>query len=110
MEICDDIFSHPEIQMETQKHVSALQAYNGVLQAVPAIVYALFAGPWSDIHGRKVLMTWACFGYVFNNAVFMVNTFWWYELKAEFLLFEVREDLTESDLRWKVWAVLEGIF
>ena len=79
---------HKEEQVEVQKYVSSLQVKNDVIQAIPACVYVLFAGPWSDRYGRKFLICCCLFGYVIANGVFLINLYFFYELKAEFLLFE----------------------
>ena len=80
--ICSNIFNHSDIQKETQKFVSEIQAYNGMLQSAPSIIFTLFAGPLSDTYGRKPLIISSLFGYLILNVVFLINSFWFYELKV----------------------------
>ena len=79
---CTNIENQPEIQKETQRFVSEIQAYNGMLQSAPAIVFTLFAGPLSDTYGRKPLIISALFGYFVLDIVFLVNSIWFFELKV----------------------------
>ena len=82
---------HKEDQAEVQKYVSTLKIYNSVLQAIPSVLFTLFAGSWSDVHGRKPLIVSSTLGYVISNLIFMINAHFFYELKAEYLLLEVRQ-------------------
>ena len=86
-EVCDHLQLHNDEQVATQRKVTVLKMWNTILQAIPGVIYALFAGPWSDSNGRKPLMIFATSGYIFNNAVFMINAYY-KDLKAEYLLFE----------------------
>ena len=109
-EVCSNIHNQTEIQKETQRFVSEIQAYNGMLQSAPAIVFTLFAGPLSDTYGRKPLIISALFGYFVLNIFFLVNSIWFFELKVTSM-----HTIMERDVRrmfrlntcflsvWKTW-------
>ena len=59
------------------------QAFNGALQSVPAIVVAFFAGPLSDRYARKPFILLSIAGYIILNAIFLINAYWFYELKVQ---------------------------
>ena len=101
---------HKKEQAEVQMYVSTLKIYSTILQAIPAVIFALFAGSWSDIHGRKPLIVSSAFGYLISNSVFMLNAYFFYELKAEYLLLEVtnRTYIFVIDL-WRFFSVSADI-
>ena len=101
--ICDNIFNHTDIQVyyyytvnplislqplqqETQKYVSEIQAYNGMLQSAPGILFTLFAGPLSDQLGRKPLILSALLGYLLLDIIFLFNAVLFFELKVEYYI------------------------
>jgi len=95
-EVCGNLTLdvHNETQEETQKYVSSVQAYNGLLQNLPPLVFVLFAGPLSDTYGRKPLIVISLAGFFILNLVFMINSIFFMELKVEYILFECLQDLT----------------
>ncbi len=95
-EVCDNLTAdeNEDAQNEVQKYVSKLKIYSRILEAVPSVTFTLFAGPWSDRHGRKFLLMSSVFGTLISTAVYIINVRWYYELKAEYLLFEALKDCT----------------
>ena len=74
------------------------KGYNGLLQSWPAIFFTLFAGPLSEDYGRKPLIIVGLLGYIVLNIAFFINSWFMYELKAEYLLFECLQDLFGGDI------------
>ena len=87
-EICENIYDYPDLQTNLQQHTTALRTISRSLQAIPSVLYPLFAGTICDDYGRKPLILISILGFTISTTVFLINTIWWEELKAEFLLFE----------------------
>ena len=70
------------IQVRSHLDETSFQAFNGALQSIPAIIVAFFAGPLSDKFSRKPFIIFSLIGYIILNTVFLVNSYWFYELKV----------------------------
>ena len=68
---------------------SKIQLVTMFIKGVPPIIFALFIGPWSDNHGRKVLIILPLVGFILNYLWFLINTIYYEELVVEYLMFEV---------------------
>eukprot|EP00092_Neocalanus_flemingeri_P040034 GFUD01043604.1.p1 GENE.GFUD01043604.1~~GFUD01043604.1.p1 ORF type:complete len:483 (+),score=90.62 GFUD01043604.1:175-1623(+) len=75
-----------KVQNRTQEIVSELKTYEGVMMSVPAIVFSLFAGSYSDQVGRRPLLAIPFLGNIFSYLAILINLYWWDQLPAEFLL------------------------
>ena len=54
--------------------------------------------PLSEDYGRKPLIIVGLLGYIVLNIAFFINSWFMYELKAEYLLFECLQDLFGGDI------------
>jgi len=88
-EVCQHLTknaSYAVVQNRTQELVSELKIYEGVMMSVPAIVFSLFAGSYSDQVGRRPLLAIPFLGNIFSYLCILINLYWWDQLPAEFLL------------------------
>ena len=56
--------------------------------------FVLFVGPWSDNFGRKFLIISPLVGFVILDVVFLLNSIFFYELKADWIILEFIQDLS----------------
>ena len=66
-----------------------MQLVTMFVKGVPPIIFALFIGPWSDRFGRKFLIIFPLFGYVFYNVWFLINVILFDTFVVEYLMLEV---------------------
>eukprot|EP00096_Caligus_rogercresseyi_P016065 TRINITY_DN8603_c0_g1_i1.p1 TRINITY_DN8603_c0_g1~~TRINITY_DN8603_c0_g1_i1.p1 ORF type:complete len:446 (+),score=107.13 TRINITY_DN8603_c0_g1_i1:66-1403(+) len=84
--ICANLSGQPDIQNEVQGIVAELEIWDGVLVAVPALLFSLFLGSWSDAHGRKALLIIPFFGNILAFAAYIINYYFFFELGLYHLL------------------------
>ena len=116
------------LQNRTQEIVSELKTWEGIMMTAPAILFSLFAGAYSDLKGRKMLLAVPFVGNIFSYLAMFVNLIWWEELRAEYLLisglaglsggyvcfnigvYSYMADVSREDKRTMRMSLLNGIF
>ena len=62
--------------------MTELQAYKGMLQAAPGLLFTLVAGPLTDSWGRRPLLLCALLDHLLLCLILLVNAVWFLELKV----------------------------
>jgi len=93
--ICDDLLEDEyEDQERYVEHQASRVGYiSAALQAIPAILFALFAGAWSDVYGRRFLIILPLLGFLLLNMICLTLSAI-DGLTSEWLLLEAVQDLT----------------
>ena len=71
---------------EVQKTVTDLEVYDGILVAIPSVIFCLFLGAWSDTHGRKIILVLPFVGNFVAFVAYMINYAFFDELGIYHLL------------------------
>ena len=69
-----------------QQVVTNLEVYDGILVALPSVIFCLFLGAWSDTHGRKIILILPFVGNFVAFIAYMINYAFFYELGIYHLL------------------------
>ena len=71
---------------EVQKTVADLEVYDGILVALPSVIFCLFLGTWSDTHGRRIILVLPFVGNFVAFVAYMINYAFFDELGIYHLL------------------------
>ncbi|VVC40204.1 Hypothetical protein CINCED_3A021506 [Cinara cedri] len=79
--VAPDLYTTPNCLMETsaQHGVSIVNVWKNLIQEILSLIFIVFAGPWSDNHGRRrrPLMLVPLFGQILCDILNIVFTIFW---------------------------------
>lgn len=111
-----------------QKRVTDLEVIDGILVAIPALVFSLFVGAWSDSKGRKAVLIMPFVGNIMSFVFYIVNYYWFYQIASIHLLwgsvagltggyvclniglYGYVTDVTSAENRTMRLSILNGVF
>jgi len=74
------------IEEETQRRVSELKVYEGLIMNVPSILFSLVAGNLADSRGRKLVIALPFIGNILSYAWLLIVVIFWETFPATYLL------------------------
>ncbi len=117
------------ISNTVQNSVANFEVIDGILMAIPALIFCLFAGAWSDRYGRKPLLILPFVGNFLCFLIYMANHYWFEELPTGHMLwgsvaagltgvyvclniglYGYVSDVTTSENRTMRLSILNGVF
>lgn len=93
-DICQNLTSHNDSLTQVQKVVADYEGTLNLAASAPRIAFTLLAGPWSDRHGRKMLIMAPIFGQAVTAATFLINVRFFNQLPFEALYMEYVNELS----------------
>ena len=69
-----------------QDRAASLEVIDGILVAIPAVLFSLFVGAWSDARGRKAVLILPFVGNILSFLIYIVNYHWFDSIHPQHLL------------------------
>jgi len=69
-----------------QNSAASLEVFDGILVALPAVLFSLFVGAWSDARGRKAVLILPFVGNILSFLIYIVNYHWFESIPPQHLL------------------------
>jgi MFS family permease len=80
--------------VEVQKVVAEYESTLNLVATLPRVTFTLLAGPWSDRHGRKLLILVPIFGQAITALTYILNVKYFNQLPFEALYMELINELS----------------
>ena len=116
------------IKTAVQNRAADLEVLDGILIALPSVLFSLFVGAWSDANGRKFVLILPFIGNILSFIIYIINYHWFQVLSATQMLwgsvagltggyvclniglYGYVSDVTSAEDRTMRLSILNGVF
>ena len=116
------------ISDNVQDQATSMEVIDGILMALPAVIFSLFVGAWSDANGRRAVLIIPFLGNILSFIVYIVSYHWFTQIPPWHLLwgsvagltggyvclniglYGYVSDVTTAENRTMRLSILNGVF